>query len=299
MSTLAQSPVSSASRPLPLRMRPDLVVAAQRIAGRRFWAIKDPITMTYFRLRDEEYAVLEMLDCQASTAEIIARFERRFAPRRLTPEHLQAFLARAHNDGLVVSDAAGQGAQLLTRRARERKRARLLQVSNLLAVRLPGLNPRPLLDALYPLVRGLLSKTAIVFGLSFVAAAIVLVITRFAQFEARLVDVQGFFTPRNAVFILLAVSLTKIVHELGHALACRHFGGECHEIGPMLLVFAPCLYCNVSDAWMFESKWRRIAVSAAGMYVEALLAAMATFVWWTSEPGLLGALCSTSCSSAR
>ena len=75
MTTLAQRPVSSASRPLPLRMRSDLVVVSQRIAGRRFWAIKDPIAMTYFRLRDEEHAVLEMLDCQASAAEIIARFE--------------------------------------------------------------------------------------------------------------------------------------------------------------------------------------------------------------------------------
>ena len=56
------------------------------------------------------------------------------------------------------------------------------------------------------------------------------------------------------------------------ALACRRFGGDCHEMGVMLLVFTPCLYCNVSDSWMLPSKWQRIAIAAAGMYVELILA---------------------------
>ena len=41
-------------------------------------------------------------------------------------------------------------------------------------------------------------------------------------------------------FAVLAFSLAliKVLHEMGHALACKHFGGECHELGLMLLVFA-------------------------------------------------------------
>ena len=55
----------------------------------------------------------------------------------------------------------------------------------------------------------------------------------------------------------------------------------------MLLVFAPCLYCDVSDAWRLPSKWQRIAVSAAGMMVELVLAAVATIVWWYAQPGVV------------
>ena len=79
----------------------------------------------------------------------------------------------------------------------------------------------------------------------------------------------------------------KVLHELGHALACKHFGGEVHELGLMLLVFAPCLYCDVSDSWRFANKWHRIAVSAAGMLVEIVLAAVATIVWWYAQPGVI------------
>jgi len=82
-----------------------------------------------------------------------------------------------------------------------------------------------------------------------------------------------------------------VLHELGHALACKRFGGECHEMGVMLLVFTPCLYCNVSDAWMLPNKWHRAAIGAAGMIVELTLAAICTWLWWFSEPGWLNSLC--------
>mgnify|MGYP006208402917 CR=1 FL=1 len=62
----------------------------------------------------------------------------------------------------------------------------------------------------------------------------------------------------------VAFAVVKVLHEFGHALACKHYGGECHEMGLMFLVFTPCLYMNVSDAWMLPSKWHRIAISGAG-----------------------------------
>ena len=89
----------------------------------------------------------------------------------------------------------------------------------------------------------------------------------------------------------MALALVKIVHELAHALTCVHVGGQCHEIGLLLLVFTPCLYCDVSDAWSIASKWRRIAVSAAGVIVEVCLAAAATLLWWFSAPGAFHTLC--------
>ena len=76
-------------------------------------------------------------------------------------------------------------------------------------------------------------------------------------------------------------------HEFGHGYSCKHSGGECHEIGAMLLVFTPCLYCNVSDSWMLPNKWHRAFIGASGMYVEMVLATFATFIWWFTDPSSL------------
>lgn len=87
------------------------------------------------------------------------------------------------------------------------------------------------------------------------------------------------------------MAAVKILHEFGHGLSCKKFGGECHEMGFMMLVFTPCLYCNVSDSWMLPNKWQRVFIGAAGMYVELILASFATFLWWFSEDGMFRFLC--------
>ena len=78
---------------------------------------------------------------------------------------------------------------------------------------------------------------------------------------------------------------TKTIHEFGHGLMCKHFGGECHEIGFMLLVLTPAMFCNTSDSWVLPNRWHRIAIGAAGMYVEIFMAAICTFIWWFTMPG--------------
>ena len=61
---------------------------------------------------------------------------------------------------------------------------------------------------------------------------------------------------------------------------CRRFGGAVREAGVMFILFAPLPYVDVTSAWRFPSKWQRIATSAAGMYVELLVAAIAAvFIW--------------------
>src|SRR5262249_36841010 len=113
-------------------------------------------------------------------------------------------------------------------------------------------------------------------------AAVALVATHFETFRERLPDYHEFFNFKAVVYLWVALGAVKIIHEFGHGLSCKAFGGEVHEMGALFLVFSPCLYCNVSDAWTLPSKWKRIIISAAGIWVELIIAAIATFVWWNT-----------------
>ncbi len=57
------------------------------------------------------------------------------------------------------------------------------------------------------------------------------------------------------------------------------------------MVMSPTMYCDASDSWMLPNKWHRIAIAAAGMYIEILLASAAIFLWTSSSPGLFRNLC--------
>jgi putative peptide zinc metalloprotease protein len=282
---------SSTARPIALQMRRDLVVRRQRWQGREYWTIKDPLSLKYYRFENEEFAVLSMLDGRTSIDEIRERFERDFAPQRISAAQLQYLLMMLHRGNLLIADSPGQGAELLKRDRQRQWREQLAAASNFLTIRLRGLDLDGLLGWLNRRVGWLFSVPAAVLALILVVAALTLVASELDSFTARLPTFRAFFAAQNWAWLAVAMCLTKVLHEFGHGLACKRFGGECHEMGVMLLCFMPCLYCNVSDAWMIPSKWRRAAIGAAGMYVELILAALCTFLWWFSQPGLFNHLC--------
>jgi putative peptide zinc metalloprotease protein len=282
---------SSTTRGIGLRRRGDLVVNRQVYQGQAWWVVKDPIALHYFRFRPEEYALLDMLDGKVSLEELKERFEERFPPRRITVEELSRFVATLHRSGLVTSDRPGQGPQLFERRRQRIWKEWMAWLANIMSLRFRGIDPDRLLERLDPWFGWLFSPPAIVAALAFAASALLLVLVNFDVFRAKLPEFQQFFAAGNWLYLAVALALTKILHEFGHGLSCKHYGGECHEMGMMLLVFTPCLYCDVSDSWMLPSKWKRAAIGAAGMYVEVVIASIATYLWWNSHPGTFNQLC--------
>lgn len=294
MATLADSLVSSTSRPLTLRMRPDLAARQHRYHGQTFWVVKEPIGLNYFRFHEEEFAILQMLDGHSSLDHIKEEFESEFAPQKITFQDLQQFIGMLHRSGLVISTASGQGRQLKKRRDEKKRRELLGKLSNVFAIRFRGLDPEWMFSRLYPFVKWIFHPVCVFFCMVLALSALLLILVQFDVFRSRLPAFHEFFAVKDRTYWLLLMATlagVKVVHEFGHGMSCKHFGGECHELGAMLLVFTPCLYCNVSDSWMLPNKYHRAIIGAAGMYVEVVMASIATFIWWFSEPGLLNFLC--------
>ncbi len=283
-------PSPRSAKPLPLRLRSDLVVSRERFGERRYVVVKDPLALRYFRLHEEEFALLQLVDGRNGFDEIRAALEERFAPQRFEPADMSHFVASMHQAGLLISHAAGQAAPLLERRRKAARRELVQKLLSPTAVRLRGIDPAPLFDRLLPCVRWCFTPAAAAAALLLVVAALGLFAVRHEEILRRLPTWQTFFTPSNLLLLAALMAGIKVVHELGHGLACRRFGGECHELGLMFLMFAPCLYCNVSDAWRLPKR-QRVVVGAAGIGVELVLASLALFGWWFSEPGLFHQLC--------
>ncbi len=291
MPTLADSIVSSSSRRLGIRARPDLKARKQRYQGRTYWVVKDPVGLQYYRFEEEEFAILQMLDGEVSLEEIAEEFEAEFPPQTIRVEELQNFVGMLHRSGLVLSDTMGQGTQLKKRRDERKRKEMLGAMGNILSFRFKGFDPERILNAIYPFVRWFFTVPAMIVCCTLALVALTLVLVQFDVFQSRLPSFQSFFAAQNWLLIAGVLGVTKVIHEFGHGLSCKHFGGECHEMGVMFLVLTPCLYCNVSDSWMLPNRWHRAAIGAAGMYVEVVIASVCTFLWWFSEPGWLNYVC--------
>src|SRR6476620_268810 len=55
----------------------------------------------------------------------------------------------------------------------------------------------------------------------------------------------------------------------------------------MLIYFEPAFYCNVNDAWTFPELGARLWVTAAGSWIQLVIASIASVVWWAAAPGTL------------
>ena len=278
-------------RPLQIRVRGDLQYHCQTYHGETWWVIKDPVTLKYFRFREEACAALRMLDGSVSLHDIKTRLNRRFPKIRTTYRDLQSLLWTLHKSGLVLADSPRQGEQLFKRYGEERRRRVVGQLSSILFLRLPGVDPERFLNWLYPRCRWFYSRWCLGLCIMLAVSALLLVTAHFSEFYDKLPAFYEFFNTSNLPWLMVALAVAKILHEIGHGLTCKHFGGECHEIGVMLLVFTPCLYCDTSDSWILPNKWHRAAIGAAGMYVEVVLASICAFIWWNTEAGFVHYTC--------
>ena len=281
---------SSTSRPLRLHCRRDLTVQRQSYQGRDYWVIKDPISLKYYRFEEEEHALLQMLDGLSSPDQIKRRFDYRFAPQKITMQELYQFIGMLYRSSLLVSDSPGQGVELQRRGEKNRKAEFRQSLTNILSIRYKGFDPDKMLGAMNQWIGWFFSWPAFLCVLLLGISALALIITQFETFQNKLPSFNDFFAAKNWIWLAIVMALTKVLHEFGHGLACKRFGGECHEMGVMLLVLTPCLYVNVSDSWLLNSKWKRAFIAAAGMYVELVLASIAVFVWWFSTPGIVNQL---------
>ena len=288
------SPASDASdlldQPLRLRCRRDVDIRQQHYRGQLCWVVKDPISLRYFRLQPIEYVVWQALDGERSLRQVHELLQSSSGGRQVTLEQLQPLVGLLHQQGLLIASTAGTAERLLQRATQRRRRQFWGRLSNPISIRLPGINPEALLQRLLPLFGWLFTPLGLGLVGLLTAGSSIWVAVHFSDIARRLPSFEEFFAAEHWAALALTLVAVKIAHEFGHALACKRFGAHCPEMGVMLLVFMPVLYCDASDAWMLPSKWKRIWISAAGMYVELLLASLASWVWWFSEPGVVNQL---------
>lgn len=273
-------------------LRRDLKITRSDVRGRPSYVVKDPVSSKYFRWGEREYRLAELLDGRRDGAALAEEMRRSFPGVDLEISDLQRLLNQFLAAGLLVND--GATAQRLFQRLREetgkrKKSSRWLTVpGKLISFKITLFDPDLLLLRMSKRLRFLWSWPATVALLFLLAAAGWMLNSDAANLTSRMPDVLGW---QNLLIMWLVLIVVKVVHEFGHGLSCKHYGGEVHEMGVMFILFSPFLFCNATDSWVFKDKGKRIVVNFAGIYLELFLAAVAAMLWVLTPPGLFNQVC--------
>lgn len=247
------------------KLRQDLDRRHLQAADGMTLVVKDPANGEFYRLREAEGFIAEQLDGETPLEAIQGRVQERFGAQ-VTPDTLAAFIKSLDGHGLLDT---GRSAP---------RRGRL--DGNLLSLRFRMLDPDRLLERISARTRFLFTPQFVWLAAGSILAACAVTALNWGDIVRAGAQLYQLTT---LPLLVATIFLTIVIHELAHGVTCKHFGGEVRDMGFMFMYFQPAFYCNVSDAWLFPEKSKRLWVGFAGPYFELFVWALATVAWRVTD----------------
>ncbi|WP_369990836.1 HlyD family efflux transporter periplasmic adaptor subunit [Pseudomonas xanthosomatis] len=242
--------------------------------GSPSWTLEDPARGRFYRIGWPEAEMLS--HWPKGSAEAVASAVSQSTTLAMQSQEVEQFAQFLRAQQLV--DVAGETAMDELRKRSEAGATGWAGwlMKNYLSIRIPLLRPDAFLSRTLPRVRQ-------VFGQGFVIATLLAALLGLylaaRQWDSFTHTFLHFFSLEGALLAACTLSLSKVLHEFGHAYACKHFGCRVPTMGVAFLVLWPVLYTDASGAWRLTRRHQRLAIGAAGMGVELCLAAWATLAW--------------------
>jgi len=268
----------------PLRQELNLAVSPTNADGSPAWTLYDPAAHRFYQLGWPAFEILSRWPL-GNAAAIVA------AVRRDTTLHIEldevlAIVQFLNAHQLTEASAVSDTQRLLRMKARQRVSPAMWALQHYLFIRVPLLEPMPLLRRISPLVQWLFRPMFWWITLASAAAGLYLASRHWEQF---LHTFQAYAGWEGLLGIAIALSFAKVLHEFGHAMTAYRYGCHVPTMGVALLVLWPVLYTDTNEAWKLRSRRDRLHIGAAGMLAELALAAYATLLWNVLPDGPLRA----------
>lgn len=285
---LPELPARVLSERLP-KAPPDAVFKEHIEEGQPVVRVFVPSDQLQYRFTPQNWALIQLFDGKRSYEEIAKLYSSQ-SGTEYSEEEVRDFADSIEAIKFWYKTPREKNIQLMQLSAEERRkllRSRKSKFGDLSEITFPAVNPDKFLTWLH-------SWTSFVYTWWFSLLTIVafsftawISITHWSEIGR---DTLEFFTFTDKswedffVFYFLAV-VTLCWHELGHAHACKHYGGRVHAMGFLLIYLTPAFYTDISEGLVTGTRVERFIMTLAGAHAELLICAVATPIWWGTPPG--------------
>lgn len=267
------------------RLRRHTEVSHHRYRSQSWYVLHDPSTGKVHRFTPAAYAFVKALDGHTTIDAIWRRLTVELEAAAPSQEEIVKLIVELHEADILQGQRQPDADALQHHVARHRRSAWLNALKHPLSVTIPLWNADAFLTRHAGIARALFSRGSWFAWWLLLLPALFLATTHADE----LVRKAGSYLLSHEGVLVAAVvfPLMKLIHEAGHALALKAFGGKVHRTGVIMIAILPMPYVDASAAAALPSKWQRIVISAAGMMAEIAVAAIGLYVWLIVEPGLV------------
>ncbi len=271
------------------RLRSDLNFSRQTYRHKISYVVKDPVALKYYRIGELEMRFASLMDGRRTVAEILELLRKEFPWEPIDLQRLEETFRLFFQLSLLQADPIMATRVYDAVHAQKRKVSKTLAELGMLIFyfKVPLFDPDILLFHLNKRLGFLWTKLALAVEIILVSAAIWTVCNNIPRLHE---NFGSMFTLHNIFLLWVTTMVVKVFHEFGHGLACKHFGGEVHEMGAAFILMSPFLFCDATDSWMFARKRNKMVVTMAGVYVELFIASVCALIWANTDRGMLNQL---------
>lgn len=260
------------------KLRSDIRISEQIIAGEKSCVVKIPETNSYNRYGATEFELLTLCDGTRTPAEVTEEMNLRHPTEPLAESEVLDFLDSV--DAEMWERTVGEKNLAVLQRIRDERRSRVDQ-SRILYISFKAWDPNNFLAEIDPYLSWMFTPQFVFASSLLFVICIYFIVGDWSRIAA---DTQALYTFQNktaydiwAFWILLLV--VGFIHECGHGLTCKHFGGDVHQMGFLLIYFTPAFFTDTTDIVLFQRGAHRQWVIFAGMWIELTICAVASVIW--------------------
>jgi putative peptide zinc metalloprotease protein len=266
------------------KLRSDLRISKQSMGGEISYVVKVAETSSYRRYGEYEFALLSACDGTRTPSELAAFMSEQHPDQPVEESDVLEFL-----DGIepeVWERSAGEKNLAVLERLRDERKSRLDQ-SSLLYITFKAWDPDKTLAKLDPWLSWMYTRGFVVFS----AGLFILTLSILSHDWSRIAhDTRDLwnFSNKSAYDLWLFWILMLVlggIHEFGHGLTCKHYGGDVHQMGFMLIYLTPAFFTDTTDILLMDRVAPRQWTIFAGIWVEMVVCGVSTLIWYFTLPG--------------
>ncbi|XZE18760.1 hypothetical protein SH449x_004062 [Pirellulaceae bacterium SH449] len=278
-----------AGEPIGLIKRRDIKWTRSTERGEIRYVASDPLKSEHFSCSEADYQILQWVAPDKSYREVCEQFHKQFRPATLSPVELKNLLHKSVQAGVLRPPKGNATVQPRPIDRQPAKQRSLLvraasKVVSVVQYQLSFGSPRWFLDrSTSPLVF-LFTSAWIPFAILLFALATISIVYRWEEFCLALPTWNQLRSPSALIGYGAIFFVTRALHELGHATACRRFSIACRDVGLLMSFGMICPYVDISEGWKAKNRLHRLTTAIGGIYFELMIASIAALVWSYSTP---------------
>jgi len=257
-----------------LRQELDLLSGPTQPNAHPSWIVHDPVRHQLHRIDWQGFEIISRWDLQNVDAIVAA--VNRDTPLNIDADDVDQVLKFLQDQELLNQPDAEAAAKMAEGLQAKKSSWWKWLVHHYLFFRVPLVRPDAWLerwskvgDVFFSKIFGYVTLVILVLGVFQVSR-------QWDQFKSALVDT---FSLQGLAAYGVALIGVKLLHELGHGFMAKKQGCRVPVMGVAFLVLFPMAYTDTNEAWLVKDRWKRFLISTAGIRVELMIAAWATFLW--------------------